>query len=366
MRKGTKGIRKVFTGTNEYYVYDLDENIFGKRKRLYAKTEGELKEKIEEAEQERNLSLALYKPKTKILSDYVRYYFKNAVGNIPSRDIKRLIILFERSVFESEIDKDIDTITEAELQNFYDDLIEKFPLESVKDIDRVLRKTFKLSNKEGLTSFDFKKIKLPKNNVSSVNVSYILNPEEFESMLSFCIADNCTRYGKNQLLIIFSMMTGLKLSSIKKLTPKDFDLEKKLVFTENRFFPLSEKCVLWLKQQVSNNFISLANDNIDDKINTENKFIGITRYTSSENNPVFINSNGTSPTLQSVQSTISSIAKRCGLPKGITGKTLCKSYIISELENGATIEQLCERFRYKNRRSITDIQDEYEIRKTLF
>ena len=34
MKKGTKTIRKVCTGSNEYYVYDLDEDFLGKRKRL--------------------------------------------------------------------------------------------------------------------------------------------------------------------------------------------------------------------------------------------------------------------------------------------------------------------------------------------
>ena len=42
MRRGTKEIRKVFTGSREYYVYDLDKDFFGKSKRIYAATEGEL------------------------------------------------------------------------------------------------------------------------------------------------------------------------------------------------------------------------------------------------------------------------------------------------------------------------------------
>lgn len=54
MRKGTKTIRKVRTRNNEYYIYDLDEDIYGKKPRLYAKTEEEMKEKIKQAEEKKN------------------------------------------------------------------------------------------------------------------------------------------------------------------------------------------------------------------------------------------------------------------------------------------------------------------------
>lgn len=371
MRKGTKGIRKVSTGTNEYYVYDLDENVFGKRKRLYAKTEGELKKKIKDAEHERDMLLSACKPKKNALADYVRYYFKNAIGNIPSRKIRQLIILFERTVFGSEIDRDISTIQEKNLQDFYDILIEKFPLESVKNIDAILRKTFELSNQEGITNFDFKQVTVPEKNAQEVIINYILSPEEFKNMLSFCIADNCTRYGKNELLIVFCMMTGLKLSTIKTLTIKDFDLEKGTVYAEGKTYYLSEKCVSWLEQQASDGAISLPvvttdSENMDSENTDSDEGIGIARYTYMQDTVVFTNSHGTSPTLQSIQSTLSAVTKRCGLPKGVTGKTLCKSYVISELENGTTVEQLCERLHYKKRRSVIDIQDEYEIRKALF
>lgn len=62
MRRGTKEIRKVFTGSREYYVYDLDKDFFGKSKRIYAATEGELKEKIAAAEAERTAVLETYRP----------------------------------------------------------------------------------------------------------------------------------------------------------------------------------------------------------------------------------------------------------------------------------------------------------------
>lgn len=358
MRKGTKKIRKVFTGSNEYYVYDLDEDAFGKRKRIYGKTEGEVRQKIEAAMEEKEVMVSAYKPKTKKLSDYVMYYFKNAVGKIPSRDIKRLIALFERAVFGSELDRDIDAISETDIQEFYTALVEKFPLASVKDIDAVLRKTFELSNAEKVTSLSFDNVSIPVERAKAAT-DYIMTPEEFEDMLSFCIADNCTRYGKNELIIVFCMMTGIKLSALKTLQIKDVDIENGTLSCEGRDIPLSERCVSWLRQCADAGLLFASAELGKDST-------GISRYTCKENDLLFINSNGVSPTLQSIQTTIFSITKRCGLPKGITGKTLCKSYVISELERGTTEEELCRRLGYRTSRSINDIRDEYEVRKILF
>lgn len=362
MRKGTKSIRRVCTGSQEYYVYDLDEDAFGKCKRLYAKTEGELKEKIEAAEQERKRLVLAYKPKTKKLSDYVLYYFKNAVGSVSSTNIKKQIKLFENAVFGGSFDRDIDTITKEDIQEFYNNLSEKFPAQSVKDIDTVLQKTFELSNMEGITEIDFQGIVVPEGNGSSSKVSYILDPNEFENLLSFCIDDNCTRYGRNELIIVFSMLTGLKISSLKKLTSENIDLETKTVYCERRTIPLSERAVSWLVSQAKagNVPVSVPEEMIDEE------GTGISRYTCKGDEVLFTNSNNASPTMQSVQSTLTSIANRCGLPKGITGKTLCKSYVVSELSNGTSAEDLCNRLGYKTQLSIKEIQDEYEVRKLLF
>lgn len=365
MRKGTKTIRKVCTGTQEYYVYDLDEDAFGKCKRLYAKSERELKEKIEAAEQEKKRLVLTYKPKTKQLSDYVLYYFKNAIGNVSSTNIKRQITLFENAVFGSNFDKDIDTITKEEIQDFYNSLSEKFPVQSVKDINIVLQKTFELSNMEGITNIDFAGIKIPEEKPMT-NISYILEPKEFENLLTFCIDDDCTRYGRNELIIIFSMLTGLKFSSLKKLISENIDLEHRTVFCEHRTIPLSNRTVKWLVAQATNGKLPVTlPDEFVDKEDGES-MTGISRYTYKGDEVLFTNSGNVSPTMQSVQSTLTSITKRCGLPKGITGKTICKSYIISELSKGASAEELCTRLGYRTQLSIKEIQDEYEVRKLLF
>ena len=138
MRKGTKKIRKVNTGLKEYYVYDLDEDAAGKRKRLYAATESELKEKIRKAEEERQLHLSYQKPEDLLLESYVKFYFKNTIGNVPSSNIKRSLQVFQSVVFPSEINKDITTISVEDIEKFYKGLVEKYSSESIELIHEYL------------------------------------------------------------------------------------------------------------------------------------------------------------------------------------------------------------------------------------
>ena len=151
MRRGTKEIRKVFTGSREYYVYDLDKDFFGKSKRIYAATEGELKEKIAAAEAERTAVLETYRPVGKKLSDYVRFYFKCAVTQEAIPTIKKLTTLFDNAVFDSPIDKNIDEITQEDMQKFYNTIVLKFEQVNIDKITDVLKKTFTLAKEAGIT-----------------------------------------------------------------------------------------------------------------------------------------------------------------------------------------------------------------------
>ncbi len=186
MRKGTKKIRKVCTRGNEYYIYDLDENMFGKRPRLYAKTEEELIKKIKEAEKEKNSLLLKQMPKGYELHEYVKFYFKNIIGKIPAVTIRQLMNLFKNAVFGSSIDHDIREITAEEITDFYELLADKYPFESVKDIDDVLRKTFVISNNAGVTELDYSVIPAPENKVNVKGSSeYIAEKSELEKILNY-------------------------------------------------------------------------------------------------------------------------------------------------------------------------------------
>lgn len=333
LKKGTKTIRKVFTGTNEYYVYDLDEDALGKRKRLYAKSESELKEKIKQAEQERTLALATQRPLSTKLSDCSKFYFKNAVGKVSASDIKRLITLFENTVYDSMIDTDINTLTAEKIQAFLDKMSEVYHRKSIEDVKNTLEKVFELYEQE----VDFSTITV---NENALPVSCIITPSEYEEVIDYCILDNCTKCGKNELILLFCLLTGISISKAKKLNKEDIDFTDKSFTVDGRKYQLSEKAVAWLQEQ---ELSGMLNDS-----------------------PLFINSNNVSPTLQSIQSTIDSITKRLGLPKGLTGKTLTKSYIVWQINKGVTAEALTEYYGFKDKFKVLNIYDEYKVRMELF
>jgi len=344
MRKGTKTIRKVRTHNNEYYIYDLDEDIFGKRPRLYAKTEEEMKEKIKQAEEKRKFDLQKQTPKGKSLKEYVLFYFKNIIGTIPSVHIKRLLNLFENAVFGSGIDHNMDEITADEIKEFYDGLIDKYPIDSVKEIDTVLRNTFTLSNNAKVTDFDYSDVPVPEIQEDGRSFSeYIAEDAELEKMLNFCLLDNCQRYKSNELIITFALLTGLSFDDIFKILCKDVDLNSAAVLIGDRSFPLEERTVEWLK-----------------KMNDEGK-LNITDY-SSDDEFLFTTTKATSQTLLL---TLKAIAKRCGLPKGITRKSLHKACLIQRMEKGASPAELYKKYGYKNAKDVIKIWDDYTVRKAL-
>lgn len=347
MRKGTKKIRKVNTGTREYYVYDLDEDAAGKRKRLYASSEAELKEKIRQAEEEKQLVLSYRKPETPTLENYVKFYFKNAVGNIPSANIKRSLQMFQTIVFPSEINKDIAQITVKDIEQFYKGLVEKYSAQSIDQIHEYLGKTFELSNALGVTDFDISKVSVPTRGKGELISEHIMNPDELKIMTDYCVEDDCKRYGRSELVITFSLLTGLKISEIQRLTIKDIAEDFSSLSLPKREFPLSEKVAVWLKAHLDSK----------DPLRTL-KLEGA--------ETMFCNSNGKPTALSSVQVTITRITQRLGLPRGITGKTIHKAVIVKRMNEGEGKEELRKLYGYKSSDPVQKMQDDFYILNELF
>lgn len=347
MKKGTKKIRRVNTGTREYFVYDLDEDAAGKRKRLYAVSEEELKEKIAQAEAEKNVMLSYQKPENPLLENYVRFYFKNAVGNIPSATIKRCLQVFITVVFPSELNKDITKITVRDIENFYKILVEKYSEQSIDLIHEYLGKTFELSNTLGVTDFDISKVAVPIREKGELISEHIMNPDELKIMTDYCVEDDCKRYGRSELTITFSLLTGLKISEIQRLTKADVADDFSSVTVSKRTFPLSEKASVWLRNH-------LASDDPFRTLNLEGS------------NIMFCNSNGKPTALSSIQVTITRITQRLGLPRGVTGKTIHKAVIVNRMNQGEGKEELRKLYGYKSSDPIQKMQDDYYILSELF
>lgn len=362
--KETK-IRKVFTGTNEYYVYDMKADMFGKRKRIYGRSESEVYQKIEEALQEQEQKILSLDVGEEKISDYIRCYFKGIVKNNNTSDVKRQLRFCERAVFGSQIDKNISEINEQDIQEFYNFLSQSYAYESIKDIDKIFKKIFEIAAIRNAKHIDFKSLTIPKVKLPRDGNNYIFSPEEYEEVLSFCIEDNCQRFGKNEQLITFCLFTGLKIDTVTKLTADNIDLKNgTITYRIGRSNPrditakLSDRCIQWLSQQADDGSLPLKSGNEDDSA-------GISRYTCTENTPLFTNSNGVSPTLQSIMSSITHLAIWLGFPKNVSAKSLHKSYVIYELENGANPSELYRRLGLSERRMITNIQNQYELQQSL-
>jgi len=343
MKKGTKKIRQVWNGNKMYYVYDLDVDEHGKRKRLYADTEEDLKKKIEEAKNNKQEELNGQIPIGCRLQDYVRFYFKNIIGKIATVKINHLIKLFSNAVFNTEIDRNMDEITEEDILRFYNQILEKYLYENVLEIDDVLRNTYALANKTGAVDFDYSVIPVPQGKYEWGGAEYIMNGEEMQVLLKYCLEDNCQKYGSNELVTVFAIYTGLHFSKIVKINENDVDLDNATLMTEGRKISLSPECVEWLRKMQDEGSLHFDSDK-----------------------PLFMNRKGEVASSSASIVTMMRIAKRCGFPKGINSKTLHKAYVVSELKKGVSPEELCKRFGYKQTKKITQMRDDYEMRRLLF
>ncbi len=231
-----------------YYVYDLDVDEHGKRKRLYADTEEDLKKKIEEAKNNKQEELNGQIPIGSRLQDYVKFYFKNIIGKIATVKINHLIKLFSNAVFNTEIDHNMDENTEEDILRFYNQLLDKYLYENVLEIDDVLRNTYALANKTGAVQFDYSVIPVPQGKYDWGGAEYIMNGEEMQVLLKYCLEDNCQKYGSNELVTVFAIYTGLYFSKIVKINENDVDLDNATVVTEGRKISLSPECVEWLRK----------------------------------------------------------------------------------------------------------------------
>lgn len=336
LKRGTKKIREINTQNNHYFVYDLDKDILtGKRKRLYAHTLEELEEKIKKEEQERKQLIDKTKPKSTKLSDCINVCFKEILKTQRSNvELGRKVMLIKNTVHNSEIDIPIEEITIDLMQDFFDKVSNIYLRKSVEELLETLRITFNLYDRD----FDFNKIEIEEKPVEG----YIFTPEEYESFIKFCLFDNCTTSGRNQIIILFCMFTGILISNAKRLEVKDLDFENDQINVSGKVYPMDERTKTWLKEQKMLN-----------------------RLGEKDNDLLFLNSRGTSPSFSSIRVTMDKICIRLGLPKSLTGKTIPKSFVIWKLEQGFSLQDVAD-YLGTTPLYINRVYDEYKARQLLF
>lgn len=346
MDKTSKKIYRVNTGTGEYYCYSLGD-IFGKRKFLYASTKSELIQKIEQAKREKKELLQSSLHKSKKLSAYIEYYLQRAAkGNSSASNLEQMKTMYETTIRNKELDKDIDTITTQDIVDFYDKLSEAYAYSNIYKTNFLLKKVFRLASENEIAiKVDFSLVTIPKKTAAKNNPTTvsILAPEEFDRLLNFCLKDDCTRYGKNERIITAGLFTGLLFSVLSELRYKDVDTERGVLVLEDREYILSDAANKWFKRQYEKDKKDIT------PFNEDGFFFAI--------------GDDTPPPKANISKSLIAITTRCGLPKGVNSQVLRRSYVISELVKGTTKDTLRKNLGYSSNRQIIKIQTEYEFDK---
>lgn len=382
---------------NSYYAYDYYESELGTRRRIYAGTKEQLEEKIQHMKEAEDRKLAVYLPETSMLKDWCGYYFRSIIGKSAPAELKNLIMLFQTSVYGTEIDCDMTEITVDDMKRFYLVMETRYDMKNVKKIDEVMRKIFQTANEKGIQTFDFSEIPVPEKIMNDkfreIPSGYIPSAQELEQILDKCMTS--ASLGTLAWAVAFAVMTGIPLPKIARLTNKDFDFEKQTVTAAKCFVPIDGKCVEWLKSMIVKKFVLIMNKgNEGEEIfkpitcyrsapaipenftpeqivsfmaeHTETRDEFITNYM--KQNPddfMFVSNNNKPVDTANAQRILRTIAAKCNIPKGITGKSLHKAFIAAELEKGKSPELLKTRYGYKKESDILEIKADYDVRRML-
>ena len=358
MRKGTKKIRHVtLPDGNSYYVYDLDEDFNGKRKRVYGKTEAELQEKINKAKEDREKILLAKMPVTEDLKSWVQFYLKTQVGKLASTTVKRLAVLAENTIYKSEINVSVKELSADKIRSYLLGLAQSYPMDSVQECENLIRNALQLAGKANLCDITLEKVdySLVVTGENRVVKGYIPSKKELDILLEFCLLDDCTKYSTKELVIAFILMTGLKAQEVLAMRTADFHLSQKKVRIGKRDFTLSDDTVKWLREQEQKQRIKVSEYDYDEQTGIHTKI--------ADNELVFMN-RGRAISQNNTSYTLRIICQRCGLPLGITLLMIHKSFIESEYSRGVTAKKLSKQYGY-SAESIMKIVQETEISRML-
>lgn len=324
-------IKKVDTNSGIFFIYDFTY-INGKKKRLYAKSENEIKEKIDKAKKEEQLYLSVYKPKITnltVLTECIIDFIDNfSLSGIPKTRTEQLKILFS-SLNHKCFQKNIYDIEVNEIQTVFDYLSMLYSDETISCAYNIMKNVFKVYDA------DFPEIQLMP--YHSCDMDIIMLPTEYELMIDFCKRN--LKFGKKRELILLSLFTGLPFSFLIDIKKKHINIFLERIEKDNKIYPLNFKAKEWL----SETFLNYQEDDY-----------------------LFLNEKNELINLSLICQTINKIVEILYLPCKITGKTIQKSFVIwCEHFNVADKSELKEKYGYSEK-ELHLIQNEYLKRKNLF
>lgn len=325
------------------WVCDLDEIFFGKAKRIYCSgtptDDSGITEKVKTEVLNRRLFYAFTRPKENTsLQNCIDFCIgkKNMLssGFVPANLASKIRLALEDAYDCELFQRDIHSITEDDVQRFFEIIGQWYRVETAELLKRIICTTFEIFD----VPFDATKV-IPviiqtvgdkkQNNI-------MLTPKEYEAMITFCRFDNRTRFGSNEDVILFCLLTGLPLSEAITLTYRDISFDNRRLKIKNHplFFYRGDMVLRdWVRYKKAT--------------------------AHSEDDYLFVCRNGTVPKTQSILSTLNSIGRHLYLPRAITGKSLTKSFVIWQMSLGTPINN-CQRYLGKSDTDISCVCGQYK------
>lgn len=336
-------VKTIDTGRNKYFACDI-KDVFGKRKRIYSATMGELKEKLDKIAIEKERALTMQKPTDKNFFEYIKFYLKNAGGSqLHGKVIIRMLNISENVIKNSIIDKPIKKITDEDLYVFFTETVSKCVKGTADVVVELLQKTYELAVKLGDIDESFMSNLEFNGKSDRTSFKIILSPQKFERLLNAVINNKSAKRNINECLIAFSMLTGFPYSSFENLKTKDVLLEDKKFILRGKTIDMTERTYKWLKLKKEKGFLLSGN----------------------EDELVFLNSRNCFPNANQIASSLKFFYGKYGADKGLTPTALYKSYVVNELSKGKTSKELAKYFE-TTVDAIEEIAEEYKVLDFLY
>ena len=324
MRKGTKKIRRIFNGEKHYYVYDMDEDIEGKRRRIYGGSEAEVKAKVEAEEKRRKKMLEMRAPTGEKMFSWCKYYVMSLVGDIPLTKIKRKLIL---TADTKELDEP-SQIEESAMKTFlsgkkmttavkgYEELKEILigALEKYRDYSKDKDKTDRL-------------IEIVKNDDEGEErytevLETIIPADKFEDFVTYVAGSAIVTFGDNAKLILMTLYSGISVSEWSRASKGDIDLEKGTLRLKKGEALLTEKAKSYVTEVMKD---------------------------SEDGGLIFSNRSGRAVIASNAIVTLRKILERYGISQNVTSRNLQASVINYWLMNGKDADYIKKHTGMTNR-----------------
>ncbi len=324
MRKGTKKIRRIFNGEKYYYVYDMDEDIEGKRRRIYGSSESEVRAKVLAEEKRRKKMLEMRAPTGEKMFSWCKYYVMSLVGEIPLTKIKRKLIM---TADTRELDEP-SRIEESAMKTFlsgkkmttavkgYEELKEILigALEKYREYAEDREKTDRLIEiikKDGESEETYTEV-----------LETIIPADKFEDFVTYVAGSAIVTFGDNAKLILMTLYSGISVSEWSRASKGDIDLEKGTLRLKKGEALLTEKAKSYVME--------LMKEEKDSRL-------------------IFSNRSGRAVIASNAIVTLRKILERYGISQNVTSRNLQASVINYWLTNGKDADYIKKHTGMTNR-----------------